>query len=363
MTRISIDGCWDSKSNTQVDCDEKEKDQRSEQYGRDNDKEPRENHVNVSVVNKPKLQQSAPQPQKTALNHQKTAKPDLTRPNRFHDMGEVGIALAKLVGGDGYMMRPVSPQLNVGALELAIIGDLNQGKLHTVLGNVNRRLIETNRGGSRLNIQSVAIQQRTIEFIVGKNEPKPEWRELIEAVNTVMDAYEKVYGKIDAKLAADYQRLMNNFRYSPNRVAEAQKRYMQLMNGKRFQLFKKDWEILDKLAEIEKTAQWQQSLKKLNNIAQVFGGFGKALDIYDLVMAFKEAQRTKNWDDFSAKVSSLGAGMLIGHLTKLALAASFVTNLPVALLIAILSVIASNYFVDDALWKHLSSEMISYFEK
>ena len=349
MSNISIEACWDSKSNKQVDCDDRGN-KPTHHDGSDSDKKPnyhspspkpKVNSTNNSnsIETKPK----SPTPQ--------LVKPYLSLPEKPSSFNSAVHSIAKLITPD-----------NFTTLELAIAQDLETRNLHIVLDKLNKILIEPKIGDSQLNIQSIAIQQGVVEFFVKQALPKPEWEEHFLAINTVMESYRTLYSKIDAKLAEDYQRLMKNFRYSPKRVVEAQDRYTKFMNGKRFNIFKKDLEILDNLIKIEKTAQWQESLRMLNNVAKIFGFVSNAFSIYDLVEAFKEAQRTRRWDGFFAKFTAFESAILIGALTELALMSSFVT-LPGAIIIAVMGILASYYFADEQLWKNMINHTQDYLER
>lgn len=212
---------------------------------------------------------------------------------------------------------------------------------------------------SRLNVFNVGLVKSTLETI-GLSNLSSTAKDNFDAVNMVMDSYAKVYEKVDARLAKQYQTLAQNFRYSPKRVADAQKRYSQAMNGKRFKLSQKDQQILNEIQNMKDVKLVQENASKLNKVSKNFGRISNGMSIFDLVIAFRDAQNTKKWDKFGAKVGAAGAGMLISRLVTLAVAP---VSLPVAVVAATIGAIASYYFSDDKLWEDIIKSSQAFLEK
>lgn len=174
-----------------------------------------------------------------------------------------------------------------------------------------------------------------------------------EAVKTVLDAYKDLYEKkIDAMLSQEYQRLAKNFKYSTNRVEQAQRRYVEFLQGKKFKISKGDQEILDKITEIGKIEQTYITVKKLHSVSKVFHIYSSALELIEWIKSFNKAQKTGDWADFWAKVSASSAGMLIGAIVTLGIST---TSLPVAFVIAVLGVLFSHYATDEDTWRKIHS--------
>lgn len=209
------------------------------------------------------------------------------------------------------------------------------------------------------NINLVGVQYNILstmpDFI--KNNTAT-YKDDYEAINKIMEAYKEVYEKsIEPRLAQQYQRLSKNFQYTQSRVSQAQKRYQQFMQGKRFRLSPQDQKVLSDLENIKKISEVQKSAKALVKVSKVFGLPAKAIQAYELLAEFNKAQRTGNWVDFHAKIGEMASGMLIGSLVALALPIS----LPSAVLASVLGAVAS-YYLDEAFWRETQLKMKSYLE-
>lgn len=258
--------------------------------------------------------------------------------------------------GQSSLLNNMNSALPVPVAEMIIRSRIQQEGLGNFVVSMNKTLANPKAGDAVLNMKAVFIEH----YLVQKAQKKPEWQETFDAVNTVMGAYEEVYKKTDVNLAKQYQTLARNFRYSPKRVADAQKRYAQFMNGKKFKISKGDQEILDKIIKMGNTADMQKSVKKVKSVANFLGGVGKLLTISDLFSAFSVGQKTGNWNQFGAVLGATSAGMLISGLVALATAP---VSVPSAVVIATIGGIASYHFADEKLWSEIIDNTQRFLEK
>lgn len=351
--------CGRGEPNEQGKCvdPKKEKDtsrQDKDRGGDDRNESSKQRKTNSNRTTQPQNNSNKPQSKPSPV----ATKPKLSIDTYPHE----GIAIEEAANiifpalGLHHLLSPMSTQLPVPAGAMMIRDKINQKGLNTFIVDMNKVLAAPQVGDAALNMKAVFIEH----YLVQKAQKKPEWQETFDAVNTVMGAYEEVYKKTDVNLAKQYQTLTRNFRYSPKRVADAQKRYAQFMNGKKFKISKGDQEILDKIIKMGNTADMQKSVKKVKSVANFLGGVGKLLTISDLFSAFSVGQKTGNWNQFGAVLGATSAGMLISGLVALATAP---VSVPSAVVIATIGGIASYHFADEKLWSEIIDNTQRFLEK
>lgn len=341
---IEVTACIDRETHKQVDCDRKrEVDRRTEKE--------------MSIRGRDDREYSSHYSQKKSSNFNNVVKPEIDNLMPKNVASWTKLAASIIAESQGKKIKWSSGfRRKVDPIWGGTIKKVEKGDWEGVLLETHRCLVNPQINESRLNISNLAVEKYLL--IQAKAQTKSQLREHYEAVNTVLSSYSDLYEKkFDAKLKQSFKQLSENFRYSSQRVGEAQKRYLEFVEGKRFKVSPSDQKLLDALARKNNVASLQQSAKKLQTVSKVFGGVGKILNISDLATAFNEAQKTKDWRRFYAKISELGSGMLIGSIVGLA-----VGSIPVVIIAAVVGVVAANYF-DEEFWLNTQSKIADYFVK
>lgn len=365
MSDIRYGACIEVSTDKEVDCDDSpsdvhividgtaDKDSRYEKETRIDGRDDSQLSHNSFASNTAKKNSNKPNKIAEQPKNQKVL---LQLPQRLNSEQTIKSAAYIVSQATGQPLNPVSAVLpGMTQIDMAIMSGLQSNNPVDVINRINECFVNPKNGSASMNITAIGLHKNLIEVAKNKNVLKEHY----DAVNTVLSAYKDLYEKkIDAKLAKDFQTLSQNFKYSSYRVEQAQRRYMELLQGKKFKISKSDQDILDKLVKMEKTGQLKQQAKKFYTVAKVFNLPSKFFAISEWVHAFNQAQKTNNWNDFWVKISSASAGMLVGTLVTLGIT---VSSLPVAFVVATLGVVASHYLEDEQLWQRIDNNVKYYF--